>query len=132
VGDWESGKVYSLEPEVYTDDGEPIRRLRRTQTLSAGNKPLFFGELLVDIETGVANADSADPQLMLRYSNDNGNTWSNEKTKSLGAVGEYSRRVKYGPTGSSKRGKGRVWELSITDPVKFALFGADVEVEAGS
>jgi hypothetical protein len=25
-----------------------------------------------------------------------------------------------------------VWEISMTDPVKFAVFGADVDVEAGT
>lgn len=125
VGDWETGKVYSLEPEVYTDNGDPIRFLRRTQTLPRG----FYGELLIDMETGVANSDCANPQIMLRYSNDGGHSWSNEKLRSIGAVGEYGKRVKFGPSGFSKRG--RVWEISITDPVERAVFGADVNFEAG-
>jgi hypothetical protein len=25
-----------------------------------------------------------------------------------------------------------VWEISLTDPVRFAVFGADVDVEAGT
>lgn len=129
VGDWETGEVYSLESEVYTDNGDAIKRLRRTQTLSSGNRRLFFGEMLIDMEAGVANADCADPKLMLRYYNDDGHTPSNEKELRLGATGEYGTRVKVGPTGATKLGKGRVWELSMTDPVKFALFGADVEVE---
>lgn len=129
VGDWESGKVYSLEMDVYTDGGDAIKRLRRTQTLSKGNARLFFGELQIDMETGVANAAEDDPQVMMRYSNDGGHTWSNEKQKSIGQTGQYGKRVKFGPTGS---GRNRVWELSMTDPVKFAVFGADVEVEAGS
>ena len=128
VGDWETGEIYSLEPAVYTDNGDPIKRLRRTQTLAGGNTRLFFGELLLDMETGVANASFPDPQVMLRYSNDDGRTWSNEKLKSIGAVGEYGRRVKFGPTGATKTGKGRVWEVSMTDGVEFVLYGADVAV----
>jgi hypothetical protein len=127
VGDWETGKVYTLEPEVYTDNGDAIKRLRMTQTISNGGKRLFFGELFLDMETGVANAAEASPEIMLRYSNDSGHSWSNEKIKSLGATGEYSKRVKFGPTGS---GRNRVWELSMTDPVEFALFGAEVTVES--
>jgi len=131
VGDWETGEVYSLESDVYKDAGDAIKRLRRTQTLSGGNQRLFFGEMLIDIETGVANADCTDPQLMYRYSNDDGHSWSNEKQLALGAIGEFGTRVKVGPTGATKLGKGRVHEVSMTDPVKFALFGADVEVEGG-
>lgn len=127
VGDWETGKVYSLEPEVYTDNGDAIKRLRRTQTISAGGKRLFFGEMNIDMETGVANAASPDPRLMYRYSNDSGHSWSNEKQISVGAVGQYGKRVKVGPTGS---GRNRVHEISMTDPVEFAVFGADLTVES--
>jgi hypothetical protein len=132
VGDWETGEVYSLELDVYKDAGDTIKRLRRTQTLRKGAGRLFFGDLDIEIETGVANADCAAPQVMYRYSNDDGHSWSNEKIRSIGATGEYGKRVKVGPTGATKTGKGRVHELSMTDPVKFALFGADVNVEAGS
>jgi hypothetical protein len=128
VGDWETGKVYSIEPDVYTDDEDTIRLVRRTQTLRKAGGRLFFGELNLDMETGVANADCDAPSVMLRYSNDNGHTWSNEKTASLGGTGEYGKRIKFGPTGATKMGQGRVWELSITDPVKRCIFGADVEV----
>ena len=131
VGDWETGEVYSLEPTVYTDNGDPIKRLRMTQTLAGGNTRLFFGELLLDMQTGVANADCTDPQVMLRYSNDDGRSWSNEKQVSLGATGEYGTRVKFPPTGATKLSKGRVWEVSMTDPVEFVLYGADVAVEQG-
>lgn len=127
VGDWETGEVYTLEPEVYTDAGDAIKRLRRTQTLTNAGKRLFFGDLVIDMETGVANADEASPEIMLRYSNDSGHTWSNEKIESIGATGEYGKRVKFGPTGS---GRNRVWEISLTDPVEFCLFGADVVVES--
>lgn len=131
LGDWEDGRVYFLASDAYTDDGNdfgrvgvPILRLRRTQTITSGGERLFFGPLTVDIETGVGNAEAPNPLLMLRYSND-GHTWSNEKTRSIGAVGEYGKQVKFGPSGA---GRNRVWEVSMTDPVKFALFGADVEV----
>ena len=82
------------------------------------------------METGVglASGQGSDPKLMLRYSNDNGHSWSNSKEKSIGLQGEYTARVKFGPTGA---GRNRVWEITMTDPVKFAVFGADVRVSKG-
>jgi hypothetical protein len=65
---------------------------------------------------------------MYRYSNDGGHTWSNEKQRSIGAVGQYGQRVKIGPTGC---GRNRVHEISITDPVKRAVFGASTRVSKG-
>lgn len=128
VGDWQDGSVYTLEMGAFTDNGVLIRLLRRTQTLS-DVKRLFFGQLLVDMETGVANDACPDPQVMLRYSDDAGRNWSTVRTASLGKIGEFGRRVRFGPSGS---GRNRVWELSITDPVKRAIFGADVDVTKGS
>jgi hypothetical protein len=127
AGDWETGKVYSIEMDTYTDNGDPIPLIRRTQTANEDNARLFFEMVELDMETGVANADCTDPQVMLRYSND-GHTWSNERQRSIGAVGEYGKRVKFGPSGS---GRNRLWELSITDPVKRAIFGAWARVTKG-
>lgn len=128
IGDWETGEVYSLEADVYTDNGDTIKRVRRTQTLSAGGKSMFFGELVIDIETGVANADCAAPVLMFSYYHNPNGQPVVEKQASLGAVGEYGKGVRFISNGS---GKSRVWEVALTDPVKFAMFGADVDVEAG-
>lgn len=131
VGDWENGKVYSLESDSNTDNGDPIKRIRRTQT-QRSDKRLFFGQGTIDMETAVATAATPEPMVMLRYSDDDGHSWSSERQLSLGRVGEYGRRVRIPPTGSSKPGRGRVWELSMTDDAKFALFGADVDVAEGS
>lgn len=130
VGDWENGNLYALDLDTYSDNGDPIRRLRRTQAVSKESKRLFFAQMTVDMETGVglATGQGSDPQLMLRYSNDGGHHWSNEKTASLGAAGKYGRKVRFGPSGS---GRDRVWEISMTDPVKFAVFGADVLIAEG-
>lgn len=130
VGDWENGKVYSLEMDVYTDNADPIIRKRVTQSLSEDGARLFFESLQVDMEVGVglATGQGSDPTVMLRYTND-GHTWSNIKTRTIGAAGEYGTRVKFGPTGA---GRVRAWELSMTDPVKFALFGAWARVTKGT
>lgn len=132
VGDWETGKVYSLEPDVYTDNGDAIRRLRRTQSTNAAGKRLFFSTLTLDMETGVGNADAPNPQIMLRYSDDDGRNFGTEVVESIGAEGDYGHVVRFAGLGATERGKGRVWELSMTDPVKFALFGADADVTQGS
>jgi len=131
VGDFETGAVYALDLDTYTDDGGPILRRRRTATAESLQQRMFFTSLQVDMETGVGtgNGQASNPQLMLRYSNDGGHTWSNEKTASAGRVGEYGARARFQRLGA---GRNRLWELSMTDPVKFAIFGAVVEGEAGT
>jgi hypothetical protein len=130
VGDWENGKLYSLEEDVYTDNGDPIRRLRATQELDSEGELMFYESLTVGMQTGVgiASGQGSNPLLMLRYSNDSGQTWSNEKSRPIGEAGRYGTRVKFGPTGA---GRNRVWEVSMTDPVMFVITEAFARVTKG-
>lgn len=130
VGDYADGRVYALDLDSHTDDGDPIQRIRATAASNAMGLRLFFSSLEVDMETGVgiAAGQGSDPRLMLRYSDDGGYTWSNEKTATLGRAGQYGARAKFNRLGS---GRNRVWEISLSDPVKFAVFGAFVEGEPG-
>lgn len=132
VGDFESGNIYALRLDAYDDNGDPMLFLRRTQCMdSPEGERNFYDAILIDMETGVglATGQGSDPQIMLRYSNDGGHTWSNPKYKSIGATGEYGKQVKFGPTGA---GRNRVWEISITDPVKRAVMGAKARLTRGS
>ena len=131
VGDYVTGRVYALDLDTHTDNGDAILRQRRTSTSEGLQARLFYSSVQVDMETGIGqgNGQGLDPLLMLRYSNDGGHTWSNEKTASLGRIGEYSNRVRFNRLGA---GRNRLWEISMTDPVKFAVFGAVVEGEPGA
>jgi hypothetical protein len=126
VGDFENGNVYALDLDEYTDDGAPILRLRRTIASEAMQQRVLYTALQLDMETGVGTVDGqgAAPQVMLRYSNDGGHTWSVERTTTVGKTGEYGARARFTRLGS---GRNRVWEISMTDPVKFAVFGAVLE-----
>lgn len=128
VGDYESGKVYALDLDSYTDAGDPIKRIRAAQTAENLQLRMFYQSLQVDMETGLGTGAS-DPQLRLRWSNDGGHTWSNERMVSAGKVGQYSARAKFNRLGS---GRNRVFEISMTDDAKFAVLGAVIEMEAGS
>lgn len=133
VGDWENGRVYELRADVYTDNGDAIRRRRRTQTAAeSGARRLFFGRLTLDMEPAVATASCPDPRAMLAYSNDDGRTWEDGGTASLGRVGEYWQTPSFDPSGCTEAGRGRVWDLTMTDPVPFVLYGADVDVTKGA
>jgi hypothetical protein len=131
VGDFENGKVYALDLDTYTDNSDPIRRLRTAQCVNKEGLKLFFKSLQVDMETGVglATGQGSAPLLMLRYSDDGGHSWSNIKYVSIGAVGEYEARAIFRRLGA---GRNRVFEISLTDPVKFAVFGAFANVEKGT
>ena len=53
VGDWENGKIYELDPNNYTDDGQEIRRVRRCPHLVEDLQRQYFDELQLQFQPGV-------------------------------------------------------------------------------
>ena len=133
VGDWASGNVYELSSDFYDDDGAAIRGNRRSPTLSKDNEWLYFEQIEFVMETGLApttplvdgDGNPRPPQLMLRWSNDGGKTWSNTYYLSVGEIGEYRKRVIKRMLG---RGRKRVWDVAWTDPIAWRFNDALVRV----
>jgi hypothetical protein len=128
VLDHSNGLLYGLDLDVYTDDGATIRSIRRTQHQHAEGARLFWAQLQVDMESGVGlvSGQGSDPQAMLRWSDDGGHTWSSEHWRSMGRLGEYRTRAIWRRLGQSRD---RVYELTVTDPVKRVVVDAWADVE---
>lgn len=129
VGDWQSGKVYELDLDTYTDNGDLIVSRRTGAFVSARS----YHMLQVDFETGVGNAVAPgyDPVALLEWSDDGGHTWSNLHAASIGKVGEYQLRVRWRRLGTPRRfGLSRVFRVTVTDPVKRIMTGAMLDVSA--
>ena len=67
-----------------------------------------------------------NPQVMLRWSDDGGHTWSNEHWKSMGRIGQYGYRTIWRRLGMTLKLRDRVYEISGTEPVKIAIMGAEL------
>lgn len=130
VGDHADGRIYKLDLDYFTDDGDPILRLRASQTQAQLQTRLFYNWLQVDMQTGVglATGQGSNPKLMMRYSNNGGQSWSDIRQGTVGAIGDYDGRCIFSRMGA---GRNRVWEVSMTDPVPFCIVGAVAEGDAG-
>lgn len=130
VGDYENGKIYSLENEVYTDAGETIRRLRRARHLTTDLQRQYFESFQIQFQPGVGlnNGQGSDPQAMLRWSNDGGSTWSNEHWVGIGKIGNYVNRALWRRLGWSRD---RIFEVVVSDPVKAVIVSAELKASAG-
>jgi hypothetical protein len=71
-------------------------------------------------------APGYNPQVMLRWSDDGGHTYSNEHWASIGKIGAYGHRTFWRRLGMTLKLRDRVYELSGTDPVKIAIVGAEL------
>jgi len=130
VGDYENGKIYQLARNFYTDDGQPIRRIRRAPHITTDLQRQYFHELQIQFQPGVglSTGQGDDPQAMLRWSNDGGSTWSNEYWTTIGKQGKYLNRAIWRRLGFSRD---KVFEVSISDPVKAVIISANLKAEAG-
>lgn len=126
VGDWENGNLYALDLDYFSDNGDPMVALRSSPHISEEEYNLIeFKEIQVDIESGVGltSGQGVAPLMMIRWSDDGGHTWTTLKTMSIGAIGEYKKRARKKRMGKSRD---RVYEISISDPVKRVIIGARV------
>jgi hypothetical protein len=121
-GGFTLGRLCELDMETYTEAGETIRRVVRTAPFYADGKRAIMNVAEVECELGVGTltGQGSDPQVMLRFSDDGGATWSNERSASMGPRGVRGNRVLYRRLGAFRQ---RMLEFSISDPVKVALYG---------
>lgn len=133
VGDYQNANVYAFDLNNFSDNNNTQKWLRSWRALPTGQNNLkrtAQHSLQLDLETGVGLnlGQGSDPQVMLRWSDDGGHTWSNEHWVSIGKIGEFYRRAIWRRLGMTMKLRDRVYELSGTDPVKIAIIGAELIV----
>ena len=110
--------IGQLTPDVFTEYGD----IMRTQCTSAAvydrNNFVTHDRVELLFETGDSGGD-----VMLRYSDDGGRTWSNEVWRSLGEMGDYDSRVIYSDLGGARD---RVYEYSISAETRRTFMQANL------
>jgi len=84
--------------------------------------------LIINVEGIGGETLGADPQVMLRWSDDGGHTWSNEHWVSMGKLGQYGYRAIWRRLGMTTKLRDRIYEVSGTDPVKISIVGAELHL----
>jgi hypothetical protein len=138
VGDYQDGSIYELDKNNYTDNGQNTRRLRRAPHLVSDLQRQYFDELQIQFQPGVGltgittplnnEVVGADPQAMLRWSNDGGSTWSSEHWTSIGLIGKYKNRAIWRRLGQARD---RVFEVVVSDPINAVIISANLKATAG-
>jgi len=131
VGDFENGIIYTFDLDVYADNSRPQKWLRSWRALPTGQNNLkrtAQHTLQLECESGVGlnGGQGSDPEVMLRFSDDGGHTWSNEHWSKMGKIGQYYKRVFWRRLGMTLKLRDRVYEISGTDPIKIDIMGAEI------
>tara|TARA_R110000868_G_scaffold294619_1_gene555130 strand:+ start:1881 stop:3413 length:1533 start_codon:yes stop_codon:yes gene_type:complete len=95
-----------------------------------GNFLITEDGVYLSITSSVVPTQGVNPQVILRWSDDGGHTWSNGYASSMGKIGEYGKRIFWRRLGMTLKLRDRVYEVSGTDPVKIAILGAELFITA--
>lgn len=132
VGDRALGTVYEMSLDNYTDAGGGVlRRMRRTPHVTVEQQSLFYHKFQIELETGLglSAGQGEDPQAMVRWSDDGGQTWGHEHWVSAGKQGQYNARAVWRRLG---RGRNRVFEVVVTDPIPWRMIQAFLDISRGT
>jgi len=129
--DSESNAVFEIDPTFKREGAnQMVWMVRSTQAHRFPGRAVI-DRVSFDIRTGVGVATGADPietkpVVAIRWSDDGGVTWSQPIMRSLGGQGNTVPIdiFRVGLTGR----EGRMWELTIADPVDAVLYGGAMNV----
>lgn len=124
-GDYQTGQLHQQDTNFYTDAGNVLRAQRRTPHVWApqSRKRIFQSSLQIEFTPGVGlqTGQGSDPQVLIRWSDDGGQTWGNEISVPIGKAGDTKNRAIAYLLGEARD---RVYEVNITDPVPRNIIGA--------
>ena len=115
-------KVYRLDPDVYTIGSDALVRERTwPHLLSPSSEPINYRSLEIACTTGSSTAGN----ITLEVSNNGGYTFGPPLSRSLGALGDWMRRVRWHFLGSARD---RVFRLRCSDAVPLTIHAAYLDL----
>ncbi len=125
-GDWQNGNIYILDPEVQTDNGDPIIRRRGFPHMVNNGNRISYNSFRADMDCGnlIGALETNPAEISLRWSDDRGHSWGNPVLQSFGSTGQYLVQPQWRQLGMARD---RVFELFWTTGAFTALNGAWVD-----
>jgi hypothetical protein len=133
VGDDATGALYTVSELAQRDHEAPIEmRLQSERTASfparvAVPRADFYFTAGVGQAAGEAPVQTA-PRVSISWSDDGGASFSSPLLREIGGEGAYGARASVLRTGAAGP-YGRVWRISLADPVHAAFHGAAMALE---
>jgi hypothetical protein len=130
AGDDTDNIIWTVTSNEWADDGLPFVR-----TISGGatvlGKPIANASLEIRMATGWAGNITAEPDLLYRYSDDEGNTFTDWDTESIGLVGRYGGLLTIRRQGIIEA-PGRLYELQYAGEGQFRVSYARIGEATGA
>jgi hypothetical protein len=129
VGSKSDGVIYEVKADTYQDNSKIIRFRKRTGHIDHGTSLLKTSKrLMVRVKSGEGDASDAtiNPDLLVRYKNDNNNRWSMYRPIKLKKVGNTEFIAKLHQLGQYRT---RQWEFTFSQQLDFELISVEEDVE---
>lgn len=128
VGDKNNGKVYKFSASTYTDNAATMRSLVRTGHYNHGTeaKRKFSNALYFRLKRTSVVTDDATPDLLVRWCDNGGTSWTDYATVSLQQVANTEFRAKLTRLGSYYS---RQWEFVLSDAYPLCLVSLEEDVD---
>jgi hypothetical protein len=130
TGDFYSNVLGELSATTYQEFDQVLRGSVTSPPVGEDNRRIIHSrvELVFEQGVGLSTGQGSDPQVMLQFSDDGGRTWSTEKWRGLGRIGEYKRRAIWNRLGQARD---RIYRFAVSDPVPRTLIFATTESAVG-
>lgn len=130
VGDRLSNKVGYMDPDTYTEFGDPLVMQWTYQPVYAERRQVTHGslEIVADTGQGLTSGQGSDPEIMLEFSDNSGRTWRSLPNRKLGQLGQYDRGVRWSGLGSSPN---RTYRASVSDPIRVNVVDTQIDTTVG-
>jgi hypothetical protein len=116
--------ISRLTRDLNTDNGEAVWRGGVSAPLADGLARVLINSFVLDVEVGRASI-GVDPRIMMRIARD-GESFGNERWRSLGEQGHYRRLVTWRNLGIGRR---QTIEMGMSDDAELTIMGAALEAE---
>ena len=101
IGDYESGRLYKLDPDVYTEDGEAIIRTFTSKCFAQDLK--FSSDAFLSLDYSCSPTDpNTNSIITLNISKDGGHTYGADRQRDLGLTGDHKKRASWKGLGVSR------------------------------
>ena len=132
AGDATTGNLYIMSDTAFSEGAHPLISTIRTPPVHGFPHKIVFNALYLDILPGVGLNSTApellDPEMMIRWSDDGGSSWSAERRVALGRLGQTVKRGVIRRLGRTTQ-QGRIFEFSVSAAVARAWLSASVDIE---
>jgi hypothetical protein len=125
AGDSIDGRIGKCDIDILTEYTETIERTVSGRPFQNQGMPFTVPFIEITMESGVGNAASAEPQIRMDRSKD-GKTWTDERPRCVGKVGEYDRRIAWRQNGRASRSE--IFRFKYAEPCRAVIVKVEADV----